>query len=236
MIKIEQEIISTSSLIPRSSRNNGFYFENKWTHPRYQIPRSIQEVTLLRYLAGEYRWEVGCSGGTKLDRVANLATPRFVAKYHATFCSYSSAREKRPTRTTLDIRLNDANTNFRTQLLFERRVSKRTTALSFVDGRRKFLENSCSPNFQNLSWRGVVVVFGILEVDSFCSPSLCSRLGVRWIWLRLSVRILNTRIHNVIDEIYIRFNFVLWFFFSDKWNIVLSHNFFLININNEYND
>lgn len=140
------------------------------------LPRSIQEVTLLRYLAGEYRWEVGCSGGTKLDRVANLATLRFVARYHDTTPRFARIREtgKRRARTALDIRLNDANTHFRTQLLFERRVSKRTTVLSFVDGRRKFLENSCSPNFQNLSWRGVVVVFGILEVDSFCSPSLCS--------------------------------------------------------------
>lgn len=116
-----------------------------------------------------------CTARTKLDRIANLATLRFIAKYHDTTPRFTRIRTRERNGETSYEDGARCKTERRVQNkifvhnYIERRISKRarTTVLSFVDGRRKFLENSCSPNFQNSSWRRVVVVFGILEVGEF---------------------------------------------------------------------
>lgn len=116
-----------------------------------------------------------CTARTKLDRIANLATLRFIAKYHDTTPRFTRIRTRERNAETSYEDGARCKTERRVQNkifvhnYIERRISKRarTTVLSFVDGRRKFLENSCSPNFQNSSWRRIVVVFGILEVGEF---------------------------------------------------------------------
>lgn len=140
-----------------------------------------------------------CTARTKLDRIANLATLRFIAKYHDTTPRFTRIRTRERNGETSYEDGARYKTERRVQNkifvhnYIERRISKRarTTVLSFVDGRRKFLENSCSPNFQNSSWRRVVVVFGILEVGEFLLAFTLLTFRCAMNLLRLSVRILN---------------------------------------------
>lgn len=115
-----------------------------------------------------------CSNKARSNREFSYATfHREISRYDATFYSYSNARERNGDTSYEDGARYKTERRVHNKIFvhnyIERRISKRarTIIVSFIDVRRKFLENFCSPNFQNSSWLRVVVVFGILEVGEF---------------------------------------------------------------------